>query len=258
MKIIIIIPTYNEEGSIETTISLLEEMVAAVSAHEFVLLIYDSNSTDRTIPMVQALQARFTNIILQVENKKSGLGAAYVKAMQYVIENLSADVIFEFDADGSHQPCYVPVMIETIVNGADVVIGSRYVPGGKIDASWVWYRHLISRAGNWMARFLLVWKYKDLTSGFRATKTSLLRKIQLDKLLSKNYAYKLHLFWELYQLGGNIVEIPITFIDRQHGISKFPRNNIIESLKVVIILRARAIKCSLKKTIRFISNGFAR
>lgn len=254
----IIIPTYNEEHSIEKTIPLLEKMISISSRHEFLLLVYDSNSTDNTIPIVQSLQECFDNIILQIESQKSGLGAAYIKAMQYVIKNLNADIIFEFDADGSHQPCYIPVMIDAIENGADVAIGSRYVFGGKIDTNWIWYRRLISRLGNWVARFMLVWKYKDLTSGFRATKVSLLRKVALDKLLSKNYAYKLHLFWELFQLGGNIIEVPITFIDRKHDISKFPKNNILESLKVVMILRLRALKSLLKKTRGLTSNEFAQ
>jgi dolichol-phosphate mannosyltransferase len=247
LKIVIIIPTYNEEGHIEKTLTLLQAMMLHAQNHEYWILVFDSNSSDKTISIVKTLQIRCNNIILIGEERKSGLGSAYTKAMQYVIENLNADIVFEFDADGSHQPHYIPAMIEAIENGADVVMGSRYVPGGKVSADWAWYRHFISRLGNWIARILLSWKHQDLTTGFRATKTTFLKQVPLNNLLSKNYAYKLHLFWELHQLGAKIVEIPITFIDRQHGISKFPRNNILESLKVVILLRLRILSKFLQR-----------
>lgn len=241
MKIVIIIPTYNEEGHIKNTLSLLQTMISEVPEHEFQILIFDSNSTDDTVSIIKTLQTQFDNILLIGEEKKSGLGSAYIKAMQYVIDHLDADIVFEFDADGSHQPQYIPVMLNEFAKGADVVMGSRYVPGGKVDAEWAWHRHLISRLGNWVARFFLTWKYKDLTTGYRGTRVSYLKKVPLTKLLSKNYAYKIHLFWELYRLGATISEVPITFIDRQHGVSKFPRNNILDSLRVVITLRARAL-----------------
>ncbi len=246
MKVVIIIPTYNEEGHIEQTILLLQKIITQVNQpvtqHEFILLIYDSASTDATAAIVRRLQTQYSTILLLTEAKKSGLGSAYINAMQYANTELNADCVFEFDADGSHQPQHIPTMLAALDAGADVVMGSRYVSGGKVDADWAWHRHLISRAGNVIARFFLTSRYKDLTTGFRATRVSMLKKISLDKLISKNYAYKLHLFWELYRAGAHIVEVPITFIDRQHGVSKFPRNNIIESLKVVMILRARVLK----------------
>lgn len=237
MNVVIIIPTYHEEGHIGDTIKLLEDEISRIKTHLIDILVCDGNSTDKTIPIVQFLQQRFKNLHLYIEENKSGLGGAYIKAMRYAMVNLRADLVFEFDADGSHQPKYIPVMIAAIENGADVVVGSRYVNGGKIEANWAWHRRMISLAGNWVARFFLTWKFRDLTSGLRATKASLLKEIPLDNLLSKNYAYKLHLFWELFQRTNAIVEIPITFIDRQHGASKFPRNNIWESLKVVVLLR---------------------
>lgn len=239
MNVVIIIPTYHEEGHISDTIVLLEDIISHIKMHHIDILVYDSNSTDNTIPIVKSLQKRFNNIHLGMEEKKSGLGGAYIKAMRYAIDHLHADLVFEFDADGSHQPKYIPVMIAAIENGADVVMGSRYVKGGKIETDWAWNRRMISRAGNWVARFFLTWKFRDLTSGFRATKVSLLNKVPLEDLLSKNYAYKLHLFWELFQRTHAIVEVPITFMDRRHGASKFPKNTMWESLKVVVMLRLR-------------------
>lgn len=241
MNVVIIIPTYNEEGHIGETLKLLQHEISRIKNHAFDILVFDSCSADRTIPYVKSLQVKFNNIHLVVEDKKSGLGGAYIQAMRYVMTHFNADVVFEFDADGSHQPKYIPVMMAAIDNGADVVVGSRYVPGGKIEANWAFHRRMISRVGNYVARLFLTRKYHDITSGFRVTKVSLLKDIPLENLLSKNYAYKIHLFWELHQRTDAIVEVPITFLDREHGVSKFPRNNMWESLKVVVLLRFRKL-----------------
>lgn len=245
MKAVIIIPTYNEEGHIEDTINKIEQFNTKSERHNIHILVYDSHSTDKTATIVQSLQQRYDNITLLTEQAKTGLGAAYAKAMRYVIDHLDADIVVEYDADGSHQPCYLLQMLDAINQGADVVVGSRYIKGGKIDANWGWHRHLISRVGNGIARFFLTRRFFDFTSGYRATRVSMLKKVPFENLLSKSYAYKLHLFWELYQVGSDIVEIPITFIDRQYGVSKFPKNNIIESLKVVILLRLRVLRAGL-------------
>lgn len=246
LNITIIIPTYNEEGSLEKTIFQLEEVIATLNAHKITVLIFDSHSTDRTPAIVKALQVKFDNIVLETEAKKSGLGSAYVKAMQYAIEHLGAELVFEFDADGSHQPQYIVPMIKAIEEGADVALGSRYVKGGAVCVGWPWYRRLISELGNYIARFFLTSAYKDFTSGFRATKASFLKTILQKPLLSNNYAYKIHLLWALHQAHAKIVEVPIVFIDRESGHSKFPKNNILESLKVVILLRLMAWKLYAK------------
>lgn len=250
MNIIIIIPTYNEEDSIAKTLPELEAVLAQIQEHQTQVLIFDSQSQDQTLARVRELQQQYPNIILQIEAQKSGLGGAYVQAMQYAMGVLHADLVFEFDADGSHQPQYIPKMIDMIMQGADVVVGSRYVPGGKVDVNWPWYRLWISKLGNFVARFFLTWRYKDFTSGFRATKTIFLAPALAQGLLSKNYAYKLHLLWALHQQGAKIVELPITFVDREQGYSKFPKNNIQESLQVVILLRLREIKRYLSKLFR--------
>jgi len=241
VNVVIIIPTYNEEGHIGDTLKLLEHEISRIKNHVFDILVFDSCSTDKTIPYVKSLQVKYKNIHLIVEDKKSGLGGAYIQAMRYVMKHFNADIIFECDADGSHQPKYVPMMMDAIEKGADVVVGSRYVPGGKIEANWAFHRRMISRVGNYVARLFLTRKFHDITSGFRATKVFLLKDIALENLLSKNYAYKIHLFWELHLRTDAIVEVPITFLDREHGISKFPRNNMWESLKVVVMLRFRKL-----------------
>jgi len=121
-----------------------------------------------------------------------------------------------------------------------VVVGSRYVPGGSMPDDWGVNRKIVSYFGNLIARVvLLTFQYKDMTSGFRVSKTEFLKKIDLDNLLSKQYAYKIHLYFALHKLKANIVEYPIEFIDRAKGKSKFPKNNVIDSLKVVFTLRLR-------------------
>lgn len=214
----------------------------AIKNQNINILVFDSNSSDNTVSIAKEKQAHYSNIYLYTENQKSGLGSAYVKAMKIAIIELKADFVFEFDADGSHQPKYIPAMIALLENGADVVVGSRYVKSGGIPSNWGLHRKLLSILGNWVTRIFFTRKYKDYTSGFRGTKTEFLEKINLEKLISKNYAYKLHLFWELHVLGANIVEYPIEFIDRKKGYSKFPKNNLIESLKVVVTLRIRTLR----------------
>ncbi len=241
MKIVIIIPTYNEAASIEQTVLSLEKVISGILEHQISILIYDSHSEDSTLEIVKKLQNQFDNIVIETEAQKSGLGNAYVQAMRYAIENLQAELVFEFDADGSHQPKFIVSMIAAIEQGADVAVGSRYVKGGEIQVGWPWYRRLISQGGNGIARLFLTSRYKDFTSGFRATKSTFLKPVLDQGLLSKNYAYKIHLLWALHQLGANIVEVPIVFVDREEGYSKFPKNNMSESFKVVLILWLRKL-----------------
>lgn len=243
-KVIIIIPTYNEAKTIGQTITELEKTFTTidVAKYEMHILIFDSNSPDRTAKIVKQLQSQYQNLHLATEKQKSGLGSAYIKAITYAIDELDADIIFEFDADGSHQPKYLTLMMNEFTKGADVVVGSRYIKGGRIPKNWSLDRKILSYGGNLIARLFLTRKYKDFTSGFRGTRTSFLKKIPYQKLFSKNYAYKLHLFWMLHKAKARIVEYPIEFIDRKIGYSKFPKNNVYESLKVVILLRFFELK----------------
>jgi len=241
MKIVVVIPTYNERQNIGATIDGIEAIVSKIGPkHQLEILVIDDNSPDGTAELVKAKGQEFGNVKLLPNQEKQGLGAAYVKAFKYAMAKLGADAVFEYDADGSHQPQYLPGMINELDKGADVVVGSRYVPGGSMPDNWGINRKLISYFGNFIARSVLwAWQYKDMTSGFRVTKTEWLKQIDLDNLLSRQFAYKIHLYYALHRLGAKIVEFPIDFIDRSKGKSKFPRNNIIDSLRVVFTLRWR-------------------
>jgi len=241
MKVIIIIPTYNEKVNIGNTIDGLQKAFKKIpSKHKMSILVIDDNSPDGTAGIVRKKGKKYGNVVLLPNKEKKGLGAAYIKAMKFAMDKLKADVVFEYDADGSHQPKYIPGMVETLATKADVVIGSRYVPGGSMPDDWGIDRKLVSYLGNFVARSVLwTWQYKDQTSGFRGSKTKYLRQVDLDNLLSKQFAYKIHLYYALHKLGAKIVEYPIDFIDRSKGKSKFPRNNIKDSLRVVFTLRFR-------------------
>ena len=244
--VVIIIPTYNEEQTLGQTIINLNKIIAKIADFNVDILIFDSKSQDNTIKVVKEAQKQYKNVILREEPQKTGLGSAYVQAMQIAMHELKADIVFEFDADGSHQPKYIPQMLDKIKNGADVVVGSRYVKGGTMPKDWGFHRKLLSWGGNIIARSVLTPKYKDLTSGFRATKTQFLKKVDLNNILSKDYAYKIHIYWALHELGAKIIELPIEFIDRAKGESKLPKNSIIDSLRVVFTLRLRKLKCFIK------------
>jgi dolichol-phosphate mannosyltransferase len=239
MKIVVVIPTYNEHQNIGRTIDGIEAVRPQIgSRHRLEILVIDDNSPDGTAEIVKAKGRQYGNVKLLPNREKKGLGAAYIKAFKYALFKLAADIVFEYDADGSHQPKYLPGMIAVLDQGADVVVGSRYIPGGSMPDNWGINRKLVSYFGNLIARSVLwTWRYKDMTSGFRATKAAWLKQIDFDNLLSKQFAYKIHLYYALHRLGAKIIEYPIDFIDRSQGKSKFPRNNILDSLRVVFTLR---------------------
>lgn len=241
-KVCVIIPTYNERETIALSLDSLQREFAKIHDFAMEILVFDSNSPDGTADIVRQKQQQYPNIHLLVEAEKSGLGSAYIKAMQYCSAHLGSDIVFEFDSDGSHQPRHIPEMLKHFHEGADVVMGSRYVPGGSIPKDWAWNRKLLSTLGNRLAQIILNSKIKDYTTGFRATRVNWLNKISLNNLLSRNYAYKIHLIWELFLAGAKIVEHPIEFIDREKGHSKFPKNNMVESLALILRLRARRLK----------------
>lgn len=244
-KVIIIIPTYNEASVISETITAVLKETSNTPGFDCQLLIFDSNSTDGSPNKLKHWAEREERLHFQSEPIKSGLGAAYLQSMRYAMDVLKADIVFEYDADGSHKPEYIKPMLDKLAF-ADVVVGSRYVEGGAIPKDWGAHRKLLSKLGNQVARLFLTNKYKDFTSGFRATRTLVLNKILPEKFLTTGYAYKLQLFWLLHKVGAVITEHPIIFIDREKGYSKLPSNSIIDSLRVLIHLRVSELQLYIK------------
>lgn len=240
-KVVIIIPTYNEAAVIHETITAVFNETRSIPNTDVHVLVFDSASTDSTQHIVADLAASNDKLHLKTELKKSGLGSAYLQAMRFAMTELNADIVFEFDADLSHQPRYIAPMLEKIKTG-DVVVGSRYVADGCIPADWGWHRKVLSMLGNWVARAVLTPKYKDFTSGFRATRRAALLQALPEKFLSNHYAYKLQLLWLLHKNKAKIDEYPIEFIDREKGVSKLPANSVVDSLRVVLTLRYYEMK----------------
>ncbi|KTC89616.1 glycosyltransferase family 2 protein [Fluoribacter dumoffii] len=244
-KVVIIIPTHNEASVIQSTIEQVFTSVESVKGYDVHILIFDSASTDNTQQIVTSLQSNHPKLHLRNESIKSGLGSAYLQAMNYALTSLNADIIFEFDADLSHQPKYIPPILE-MLQTCDCVLGSRYISGGSIPKDWELHRKLFSILGNYIARAVLTPRYKDFTSGFRATRRQQLLKILPHRFLTNHYAYKMQLLWLLHKNKARIREFPIDFIDRNEGYSKLPKNSIVDSLRVVFTLRYHAIKRYLK------------
>jgi dolichol-phosphate mannosyltransferase len=244
-KVVIIVPTYNERENIEALIEKLQIQFETMP-HQMHILVVDDHSPDGTAAIVRQHQTRYFNLHL-IEGKKDGLGAAYIRGMLHVLENLRADVVFEMDADFSHKPEDVPRLMSEIDAGADFVIGSRYVKGGSLPENWGLLRRLNSFFGNMAARYIAgLYKIRDCTAGFRAIRTSLLCRISFNHLRVQGYAFQVALLNAAVLAGARIKEIPVSFIDRKYGDSKLGFSDIIEFIFNVWWLRLQSAKTFLK------------
>lgn len=242
MRIIVIMPTYKERENIGRMIDVLfKEEFPRITKHEMHLLVVDDNSPDGTGEIVQEAFKKYKKLHLLSGNRQ-GLGWAYIRGMRYAMDKLKADAVMEMDADFQHNPEDVHRLVEAYDNGADVVIGSRYTKGGSVPKEWEFFRKFISWSGNMFARVMLFLpQLHDLTTGFRLTRTSFLKKIDLESLLAKeSFAYKMDLTFRLYKMKAKIVEVPIAFLPRKKEVSKFSTKETIVTLKVVTLLRLRA------------------
>jgi len=216
MKYLICIPTYNEAENIEN----LLKTISKLKLSNVDILVIDDNSPDGTSNIVKKLdQSKKLNNQLFVldRKKKEGLGKAYVAAFKWALAK-KYDFVFSMDADFSHDPKYLPEMIKQSKN-YDVVIGSRYIPGGRVEG-WEWYRYANSYGANFVTRMLLGLKPKDATAGFKCYSKKFLQSLNLDKIIAGGYAFQVEMI-NLAQDGDfSITEIPITFADRRAGQSK--------------------------------------
>ena len=238
MRIVVIIPTYNEKDNIIKLLNILYEEFEALPNDEMHVVVVDGNSPDGTAEIVKNMAWEKNNLHLLMEKEKGGLGAAYLYGMKYAIKELSADALCEMDADLQHDPKDLKNFVKELHNGADYVIGSRYIKGGSVPKSWAFHRKFISFFGSFFARIVL-WmpEVHDVTSGYRLSRVNILKKIDLDKLERKAYTYKIHLLYEMKEKGAKIVEVPIAFGLRDRGDSKMEKENFVESFKLVLRLR---------------------
>lgn len=232
MKILIIIPTYNE---LENLPSLRKEIFSFAPAVD--ILIVDDNSPDGTGELADKMSEEDPRIHVLHRSGKLGLGTAYIAGFKYAIAH-GYDAAFEMDADFSHDPRYLPDFLNKIEQ-ADLVIGSRYIPGGSTP-NWSMGRRFISGCGNIFARFVLGMPVHDCTAGYRCYRRTVLESIGLDTIQSQGYGFQVEMAYRVQKLGFKIVETPIVFMDRRVGKSKMSRAIVLEAFTYV--LRARFSK----------------
>jgi dolichol-phosphate mannosyltransferase len=242
LDVCIIVPTYNESGNIVTLLDrifLNDKKHSQAQNAQVSVLVVDDNSPDGTAKLVQQYQKKNKRVHLLSRAEKNGLGAAYIAGMTYAMNTLKPDVVFEMDADLSHNPDDVFRLIAGIQQGADFVIGSRYIPGGSIPEEWGLHRKFISKAANIYTKTILsMGDVKDCTGGFRAIRVSALKTIDLSKLSVKGYAFQISLLEAFINKGFVVAEVPIAFNDRTLGSSKMRFKDIAEFGSVVLQLRA--------------------
>lgn len=223
MRILTIIPTYNELESLPKTLGRLRSAVPASD-----VLVADDNSPDGTGQLADQIAAEDPQVHVMHRKGKEGLGAAYIAGFEWALER-DYDVIVEMDADGSHRPEQLPLLLDAVDQGADLVIGSRWVQGGSV-VNWPFYRQLISRTGSTYARIMLGLKVKDMTAGYRAFRRTTLEKLDLTAVESVGYGFQVDLAWRVAKMGLRVVEVPVTFVERELGSSKMSGNIVVEAM----------------------------
>jgi dolichol-phosphate mannosyltransferase len=214
-------PTYNERQNLE---SVAGRVRAALPEAD--LLVVDDNSPDRTGDIADKLAETDPHVQVMHRAEKGGLGKAYIAGFGWALDR-GYDVIVEMDADGSHQPEHLPALIAAL-DDADLAIGSRWVRGGKV-VNWPKSREALSRGANVYTRLMLGLGVRDATAGFRAYRAATLQKISLNKVESTGYCFQIDLTIRVAQAGLKIVEVPITFVEREHGASKMSNGIIMEA-----------------------------
>lgn len=222
----VVVPTYNEREN-------LPDIVPAVIEHGYELLIVDDNSPDGTGEVAKTLAAAIPAVSVLHRTSKQGLGRAYSAGFDHCLER-GRDILVEMDADFSHDPADLPRLVAAIRQGADLAIGSRYVPGGATP-DWPLLRRFISRAGNLYARFMLGIPIKDATAGFRAYRASALSGLPYRDAKSSGYAFQVEMAWRSHQQGLSVVETPIIFRDRTRGTSKMGLPIVVEAMRLVTV-----------------------
>ena len=233
MKSMIIVPTYNESEN-------LERLIAAIRALPvpFEITIVDDGSPDGTGQLAESIAARDKGVHVIHRSGKQGLGTAYVAGFKYALQN-GVEAVFEMDADFSHDPAALPLFLEKLREGADVVIGSRYVNGVRV-LNWSFKRLLLSKMATLYVDLITGMGsdvVTDATAGFKCYRRSVLEAIDLDRIHSNGYAFQIEMKYKAYKKGFKLAEVPITFNDRHVGQSKMNKKIILEALWVVWRLR---------------------
>jgi dolichol-phosphate mannosyltransferase len=226
MRTLVITPTYVEAENIE---EFLRRARAALPDAD--ILVVDDNSPDGTASVAKTVAGELGDVDVLVRPAKKGLGSAYRSGFAIGLEK-GYDTLVQIDADLSHDPAVLPTLLKEIETGADLAIGSRYVPGGSIP-HWPWFRRALSRYGNLYAAFVLATGTKDATSGYRAYRADTLKAIDYSTTRAKGYGFQIESAYRVHQWGGRISEVPIEFTDRVRGHSKMTWRIALEELSLV-------------------------
>jgi dolichol-phosphate mannosyltransferase len=226
VRVLVVLPTYNEAENIDR---VLRRIRAALP--DGTVLVVDDGSPDGTATLAEKLGAELGNIEVLRRSAKSGLGSAYRAGFAWGLRQ-GWEAFVEMDADLSHEPEALPSLIAPLTEGVDLVVGSRYVPGGSIP-NWRWHRRLLSQGGNVYAALLLRLHVADSTSGFRAYRADALRSIDLDAVKAEGYGFQIEMVYQVLRHGGHVTEVPIRFVDRVDGKSKMSMHIVVEALLLV-------------------------
>ena len=236
-RVLVIIPTFNEAENIRLIIDRVRRAVPSVD-----ILVADDNSPDGTGGLADELAASDNHVFVLHRPGKNGLGEAYKAGFAWA-KDKGYDVVVEMDADGSHAPEELHRLLDAL-RDADVVLGTRYVPGGSVH-NWPLHRLLLSRGGNIYIRMALGMPFKDATGGYRAYKMGVLDKIDVATVASQGYSFQVELAWRAYKQGLRVAEIPITFTERELGASKMSGNIFKEQLLRVTVWGVQSRKATL-------------
>ncbi len=243
LKTLTVIPTYDEREALPVVVRRLR--AAQPQVH---ILVVDDNSPDGTGQLADEIAAADEHVHVLHRQGKAGLGAAYLAGFRWGLER-DYDVLVEMDADCSHQPEQLGRLLEAVERGADLAIGSRYVPGGETE-NWPWYRQALSRGANVYTQVMLGTGVKDITAGYRAFRRTTLERIDLDGVESVGYCFQVDLGWRAELAGMRVVEVPITFVEREVGSSKMDSGVILESMTKVARWGLSARAATLGRRVR--------
>jgi len=226
VRVLVVLPTYNEAENIGR---VLEHVRRALP--EAGVLVVDDGSPDGTADIAERVGKELGAIEVLRRPGKAGLGSAYRAGFAWGLEQ-GFEAMVEMDADFSHDPQALPALVAPLQDDADLSVGSRYIPGGSIP-TWAWHRRLLSEGGNRYASALLGLHVTDSTSGFRAYRADILRRLDLDRIRADGYGFQIEMVYEVLSHGGRVVEVPIRFVDRVEGKSKMSAHIVVEALILV-------------------------
>lgn len=239
MNVAVVVPTYNERDNISQLVAKIEETLSSHSLPGYIIIV-DDNSPDGTGAITESLSKLYGNIRVIHRTRKLGIGSAYREGFNQAMA-LNCTAVIEMDADLSHDPTLIPSLISQINKGYDVAVGSRYVKGGNI-LGWAWIRRFISGSANLLARSVLRLSISDVTSGYRAYRTSVLRELDLATVKSDGYVFQVEMIYRAQEGHFKISEIPITFVNRKLGKSKLGKTEILEYVKFIFLSKLRSMK----------------